>query len=86
VRTTGTVGRPGQAPRTELLVAAAGRRFGGVAQAAGIVSGIGFVGVAVAPWDRVLDAHNTFVQVAPRSSARPGRTPGAATRRRTSSS
>jgi hypothetical membrane protein len=41
-----------------------GRRFGDVAQVAGIVSGIGFVGVAVTPWDRVLDAHNLFVQVA----------------------
>lgn len=41
-----------------------GRRFGGVAQVAGVVSGIGFVGVAVTPWDRVLDAHNLFVQVA----------------------
>jgi hypothetical membrane protein len=41
-----------------------GRRFGDVAQIAGIISGIGFVGVAVTPWDRVLDAHNLFVQVA----------------------
>lgn len=41
-----------------------GRRFGDVAQVAGIVSGVGFVGVAVTPWDRVLDAHNAVVQVA----------------------
>jgi hypothetical protein len=41
-----------------------GRGFGGVAQVAGVVSGIGFVGVGLTPWDRVLDAHNTFVQVA----------------------
>ncbi len=41
-----------------------GKEFGAVAQVAGIVSGIGFIGVAVTPWDRVLDAHNAFVQLA----------------------
>jgi hypothetical protein len=42
----------------------AGRGFGGVAQAAAIVSGLGFIGIAITPWDRVLDAHNAFVKVA----------------------
>lgn len=42
----------------------AGRGFGGVAQAAAIVSGLGFIGVAITPWDRVLDAHNAFVKLA----------------------
>jgi hypothetical membrane protein len=41
-----------------------GLRFGAVAQVAAMVSGVGFVGVAVTPWDRVLDAHNAFVQLA----------------------
>lgn len=41
-----------------------GRGFGGVAQAAAIVSGLGFIGVAITPWDRVLDAHNAFVKLA----------------------
>jgi hypothetical protein len=41
-----------------------GRAFGRVAQAAAIVSGAGFIGVAATPWDRVLDAHNAFVQLA----------------------
>jgi hypothetical membrane protein len=41
-----------------------GRGFGEVAQVAGIVSGIGFIGIGLTPWDRVLDAHNRFVQVA----------------------
>lgn len=42
----------------------AGRGFGGVAQAAAIVSGLGFIGIAITPWDRVLDAHNAFVKLA----------------------
>jgi hypothetical membrane protein len=42
----------------------AGVGFGRVSQAAAIVSGIGFIGVAVTPWDRVLDAHNAFVKLA----------------------
>ena len=42
----------------------AGRGFGRVAQAAAIVSGLGFIGIAVTPWDRVLDAHNAFVKLA----------------------
>jgi hypothetical membrane protein len=41
-----------------------GRAFGVIAQVAAIVSGVGFIGVAVTPWDRVLDAHNAFVQLA----------------------
>ena len=41
----------------------AGRGFGRVAQAAAIVSGLGFVGIAITPWDRVLDAHNAFVKL-----------------------
>jgi hypothetical protein len=41
-----------------------GTGFGMVAQVAGIVSGIGFIGIAVTPWDRVLDAHNAFVKLA----------------------
>jgi hypothetical protein len=42
----------------------AGRGFGGVAQAAAIVSGLGFIGIAITPWDKVLDAHNAFVKLA----------------------
>jgi hypothetical protein len=42
----------------------AGRGFGGVAQAAAIVSGLGFIGIANTPRDRVLDAHNAFVKLA----------------------
>jgi hypothetical membrane protein len=42
----------------------AGRGFGRVAQAAAIISGLSFIGVAVTPWDRVLDAHNLFVKLA----------------------
>jgi hypothetical protein len=41
-----------------------GRAFGLVAQVAAITCGIGFIGVALTPWDRVLDAHNAFVQLA----------------------
>lgn len=41
-----------------------GRPFGWIAQVACIVSGVGFIGVGLTPWDRVLDAHNVFVQVA----------------------
>lgn len=49
--------------RTIHARAGQGRGFGSIAQVAGVVSGIGFVGVAVTPWDRVLDAHNAFVQL-----------------------
>ncbi len=28
------------------------------------MSGLGFIGVGLTPWDRVLDAHNAFVQLA----------------------
>ena len=41
-----------------------GRPFGRISEIACIVSGVGFIGVGLTPWDRVLDAHNTFVQVA----------------------
>jgi hypothetical protein len=41
-----------------------GRPFGWISQAAAVVSGAGFIGVGVTPWDRVLDAHNTFVRIA----------------------
>jgi hypothetical membrane protein len=41
-----------------------GRAFGAVAQVTAVISGIGFIGVGLTPWDRVLDAHNAFVQLA----------------------
>lgn len=37
---------------------------GNASQVLLVVSGLGFIGVALTPWDLVLDAHNLFVQIA----------------------
>jgi hypothetical membrane protein len=50
--------------RTIVSRRGAGRDFGRVSQATAILSGIGFIGIAVTPWDKVLDAHNAFVKLA----------------------
>lgn len=42
----------------------AGRRLGLAAQWVALVAGIGFIGIAVTPWNHVLDAHNAFVRLA----------------------
>lgn len=42
----------------------AGRAFGTASQVLAIIAGVGFIGIAATPWDRVLDAHNLFVQIA----------------------
>ncbi len=41
-----------------------GRMAGRASQVLAIASGLGFIGIAATPWDRVLDAHNTFVRIA----------------------
>jgi hypothetical protein len=42
----------------------AGAGLGRVTQWVAVVAGLGFVGIAATPWDRVLDAHNAFVRLA----------------------